>query len=234
MEQEIKHIFERIKTIQSEEKSSDIQLIAVSKNVGINTIKKAYDLGIRDFGESRAQELNEKVKLLPYEDIRWHFIGSLQKNKVKYVVPVCFIIHSVDSFDLLEEINKYAIKNNKVQNCFLEFKTSFEETKSGIETKEELLEILNKSKDLSNVNITGLMTISPFVDDVNTIRKSFQQLYNLREELKQLGYYLPNLSMGMSGDYEIAIEEGSNYIRIGTYIFGERDYSKSWRETINE
>lgn len=234
MEQQVKHIFERIKNIQSEKKSSDIQLIAVSKNVGINTIKKAYDLGIRDFGESRAQELNEKVKLLPYDDIRWHFIGSLQKNKVKYVVPVCFIIHSVDSFDLLEEINKYAIKNNKVQNCFLEFKTSFEETKSGIETKEELLEILNKSKDLSNVNITGLMTISPFVDDVNTIRKSFQQLYNLREELKQQGYYLPNLSMGMSGDYEIAIEEGSNYIRIGTYIFGERDYSKSWRETINE
>lgn len=234
MEQEIKHIFERIKNIQSEKKSSDIQLIAVSKNVGINSIKKAYDLGIRDFGESRAQELNEKVKLLPYNDIRWHFIGSLQKNKVKYVVPVCFIIHSVDSFDLLEEISKYAIKNNKVQNCFLEFKTSFEETKSGIETKEELLEILNKSKELSNVNITGLMTISPFVDDTNIIRKSFQHLYNLREELKKQGFYLPNLSMGMSGDYEIAIEEGSNYIRIGTYIFGQRDYSKSWRETINE
>ncbi|HOJ36650.1 MAG TPA: YggS family pyridoxal phosphate-dependent enzyme [Ignavibacteriales bacterium] len=234
MEEKLKHISQKINSIISPKKAENITLIAVSKSVGISLIKKAYELGIRNFGESKAQELREKAKILSCPDIKWHFIGTLQKNKVKYVVPVAELIHSVDSYELLIEINKEAIKYNKIQNCLLEFKTSDEETKSGIETKDEILEILANSKQLTNINIIGLMTISPFVDDTNIVRNSFQQLYNLRKELNSLGYNLPYLSMGMSGDYEIAIEEGANFIRIGTYIFGERDYSKSWREIINE
>jgi hypothetical protein len=234
MEEKLQHITSLIRNIKSEKKQENITIVAVSKNVGINKIKEAYSLGIRNFGESRAQELVEKIKLIDYKDINWHFIGTLQKNKVKYVVPIAYLIHSVDSIELLEEINKQANKNNKIQNCLIEFKTSYEDSKAGIENFDELKTILNYAKELSNVKVIGLMTISPLTEDVDVIRQSFRKLYDIKAELNNLGYALTELSMGMSGDYGIAIEEGSTIVRIGTYIFGERDYTKSWRETLYE
>lgn len=209
--------------------TDNLRLIAVSKNTGIEAICQAFDAGISDFGESKAQELTEKARLIE-KDIRWHFIGHLQKNKAKYVVPVCCLIHSVDSFELASEINKQAQKSDKVQDILLEVKTSDEEGKFGIETYDELLEIAQNISSLSNVRLKGLMTMAPFVEDDETIRKSFSMLRGYLEGLNEKGFALTELSMGMTGDYPIAIEEGATLIRIGTAIFGPRDYSKSWKE----
>lgn len=207
-------------------------LIAVSKNVGISSIKEAYNSGLRNFAESKPQELHEKTKLLNLDGLKWHFIGHLQTNKVKYVVPVAEFIHSVDSFDLLNSIDSYASRINKIQNCFLEFKTSSESTKSGFESEESLIRALELAQDMHNIKIKGIMTISPFVDDTSIIRESFIKLRKLKERICLSHPQVQELSMGMTGDFKIAIDEGSTMIRIGTAIFGERDYSIHWRETL--
>lgn len=207
----------------------EIKLIAVSKYFGLDAIIEAKNLGLTDFGENRAQELLLKFEKLG-NSVVWHMIGTLQKNKVKYAVKAAEFIHSVDSIELVEEINNYAKKLNKVQKILVEVKTSEEETKSGIKTKSEILELVKRCYDLSNIHLVGLMTMAPLTDDEKIIRKSFGDLRNLKQEFNNKGYNLTELSMGMTSDFEIAIEEGATMLRIGSAIFGERDYSKDWRQ----
>jgi pyridoxal phosphate enzyme (YggS family) len=200
---------------------NEVKLIAVSKTFGTGEILKVYDEGLRDFGENKAQELYSKFEETG-DKITWHFIGHLQRNKVRFVVPAAAYIHSVDSLQLASEINKYAAKLNKVQKILLQVKTSYEESKSGIETKEELLDLARYCNEFTNIELTGLMTIAPFTEDSNIIRQSFRQLRKLKDDLNTAGFNFTELSMGMTADYEIAIEEGATMLRIGSAIFGER------------
>ncbi len=209
---------------------NEVKLIAVSKNVGVNGIEEALENGIFELGESKAQELRDKAKIFENKNIHWHFLGHLQSNKVKYVVENAELIHSVDSLPLASEINKQAEKRNKIQKILLEVKTSGEESKQGISDFSEIFEIAKFCKSAANIELIGLMTMAPFTEDEILIRKSFSDLRNLKDKLNSEGYNLTELSMGMTSDFEIAIEEGSTMIRIGTAIFGERDYSKSWKE----
>ncbi len=209
--------------------SGEIQLIAVSKYFGVEAILEANRLGVKDFGENRAQELMLKYEKIG-DKVIWHFIGTLQKNKVKYAVRTAEYIHSVDSLDLLEEINKRASSISKIQKILLEVKTSDEDSKSGLINEEEIFRIAEQTKNYQNVNLIGLMTIAPLTDDENLIRKSFRDLRKLKDKLNNAGINIKELSMGMTSDYEIAIEEGSTMLRIGSAIFGERDYSKDWRQ----
>jgi PLP dependent protein len=206
--------------------SKDIKLIAVSKNFPVEDIIGAFNNGIFDFGENKAQELRDKFSNLNdlNNRITWHFIGKLQKNKVKYVINSAEYIHSLDSIELAEEINNRAQRINKKQKVLIEIKTSSEDTKSGLESEGEAIDILNKCKTLSSVEVIGLMTIAPFTDDRNIIRNSFSYLRKLRNEFNKMGFGLKELSMGMTHDFEIAIEEGATFLRIGTAIFGERIY----------
>ena len=208
---------------------SEIKLITVSKNFGTDSINEAFNAGAKDFGENKAQELDRKFQVLGNK-ITWHFIGNLQKNKVKYVVRSAEFIHSVSSLSLAEEINKQAEQINKNQKILIQVKTSDEETKSGVTEENEVLDLIHACKEFSNISTVGLMTIAPFTDDENLIRKSFSYLRNLRDKLKDQGIDLKELSMGMTSDFEIAIEEGATMLRIGSAIFGERDYSKNWKE----
>lgn len=208
---------------------NEIRLIAVSKYFGTDAILEANRLGVNDFGENRAQELMLKFEKIG-DKVIWHFIGTLQKNKVKYAVKTSEYIHSVDSIELLEEINKRASSLNKVQKILLEVKTSSEESKSGLTNEEEIFKIAEQAKNYSNINLTGLMTIAPLTEDENLIRKSFRDLRLLKEKMNNAGININELSMGMTSDFEIAIEEGSTMLRIGSAIFGERDYSKDWRQ----
>jgi len=153
-----------------------------------------------------------------------------QRNKAKYVVKSASLIHSVDSIPLADEINKQAANLNKVQKILLEIKTSPEETKAGLEQDKQILMLADHCKSLANIDLIGLMTMAPFTDDEQLIRKSFSELRKLKDSLNQQGYNLTELSMGMTSDFEIAIDEGSTMLRIGSAIFGERDYSKNWRE----
>ncbi|MDY0082646.1 MAG: YggS family pyridoxal phosphate-dependent enzyme [Ignavibacteriaceae bacterium] len=214
---------------KADRNTADVKIIAVSKYFGIDSILEAKKIGLTDFGENRAQELTLKFEKLGNEVI-WHFIGTLQKNKVKYVVNSAELIHSVDSFELVEEINKRAEKIEKVQKILLEVKTSEEETKSGLETENEIINLVQKCSEMKNIKLNGLMTMAPLTDDVNIIRKSFRDLRNLKVKINNKGYNLTELSMGMTSDFEIAIEEGATMVRIGSAIFGDRDYSKDWRQ----
>jgi len=207
----------------------ELKLIAVSKYFGVDAITEAKNYGLTDFGENRAQELTLKYEKLGNE-VTWHFIGTLQKNKVKYAVKAAELIHSVDSLELVEEINIKAEKLDKVQKILLEVKTSEEETKSGLETENEILILVKRCSELKNLELKGLMTMAPLTDDINIIRKSFRDLRNLKDKINNKGYNLIELSMGMTSDFEIAIEEGATMIRIGSAIFGDRDYSKDWRQ----
>lgn len=211
----------RRKCIEIGRHPESITLVAVSKTYPVEAIKEAVAAGQRDFGENRPQEMRDK-SLLVQEDVLWHFIGNLQKNKVKYVVPVAELIHSVDSEPLLYEIEKNAAKLGKVQNILLEVKTSFEESKSGICTHEELSRLAAYCGASQHVHLKGLMTMAPFVEDEQIVRNSFRTLSEHREHLIRQGFDLPVLSMGMSGDYHIALEEGATHLRIGTSIFGAR------------
>lgn len=208
---------------------AEIRLIAVSKYFGTDAILEANRLGVKDFGENRAQELMLKYEKIG-DKVIWHFIGTLQKNKVKFAVKAAEYIHSVDSIELLEEINKRASSLNKVQKILLEVKTSHEETKSGLTNEEEIFRIAEQAINYPNVNLVGLMTIAPLTDDENLIRKSFRDLRLLKDKMNKSGINITELSMGMTSDFEIAIEEGSTMLRIGSAIFGERDYSKDWRQ----
>jgi PLP dependent protein len=228
----IKHLSERIaaKCAEYERNPKEIRLIAVSKFFGVDAIGEANRLGITDFGENKAQELRDKYEILG-EKVTWHFIGTLQRNKVKYAVKAASFIHSVDSSMLADEINKEAKKLNKVQKILLEVKTSFEETKSGLSNHTEVLELVNHCSTLSNIELVGLMTMAPFTDDESIIRKSFSDLRKLKDEINKNGFYLSELSMGMTNDFEIAIEEGATMLRIGSAIFGQRDTTKDWRQS---
>ena len=207
----------------------EVKLIAVSKYFGVDAIIEAKNCGLTDFGENRAQELTLKYEKLG-NSVNWHLIGTLQKNKVKYAVNAAELIHSVDSLELVEEINKRAEKIGKVQKILLEAKTSEEETKSGVETETEILNLVKRCSELKNIELKGLMTMAPLTEDANIIRKSFGDLRNLKDQINNKGYNLTELSMGMTSDFEIAIEEGATMIRIGSAIFGDRDYSKDWRQ----
>ncbi|EMS33602.1 Putative protein YggS [Mariniradius saccharolyticus AK6] len=205
-------------------------LIAVSKTQSSSAILEAYGAGIRDFGENKVQELTAKQAELP-ADIRWHFIGHLQTNKVKYIAPFVHLIHGVDSWKLLLEIDKQAEKSGRVVSCLLQIHIAQEETKFGLD-REELLAILQNPElqHLKNVRIIGLMGMASFTEYIHQIRTEFRFLKNLFDECKSLqlpeNVQLSELSMGMSGDYLIAQEEGSTMVRIGTAIFGERNYTK--------
>ncbi|MFZ1292558.1 MAG: YggS family pyridoxal phosphate-dependent enzyme [Melioribacteraceae bacterium] len=203
---------------------SEITLVAVSKLHSVDEIKSAELKGILNFGENKAQELEEKNNLINSK-INWHFIGHLQTNKVKVVVPISELIHSVDSIKLIDEINKRAENINKIQKILLEVKTSNEATKYGIEDFEELNKIVEYCKRLPNIKLLGLMTIAPYTENEEIIRNSFKKLAELKNKLIENGFELPHLSMGMTSDFEIAIEEGATILRIGTAIFGERNYS---------
>ncbi len=193
-----------------------ITLVAVSKIKPVSDILALYDLGQRDFGENYVQELVDKQSKLP-GDIRWHFIGHLQSNKVKYIAPFVHLIQGVDSYNLLKEINKQALKNNRIIDCLLQVHIAQEETKFGLDVR-ELEEISGKAAELKNINIRGLMGMASFSDDETVIRKELRELKKLFDAHET--YTI--LSMGMSGDYKIAIEEGSTLVRIGSMLFGAR------------
>jgi PLP dependent protein len=205
-----------------EELESKATLVAVSKTKPIEDILELYNLGQRDFGENYVQELVDKEAVL-LKDIRWHFIGHLQSNKVKYIAPFVHLIHGVDSESLLKEINKQAAKNNRVIDCLLQLHIATEETKFGFDEKE----ILNlKIAQFENVNIKGLMGMASFSNDMNLVRSEFKKLKTIYDQLSTFNSQLSTLSMGMSSDYKTAIEEGSNMVRIGSLLFGERNYNK--------
>lgn len=206
-----------------------IKLIAVSKYFGIDAINQAVEAGISDFGENKAQELNLKFEKIGNK-VTWHFIGTLQKNKVKYAVNCSELIHSVDSLELAEEIAKKAAAIGKVQKMLAQVKTTEEETNSGAESEDEVRKILTFCKLNNNLEVIGLMTMAPLTGNEILIRKSFRDLKNLLLKFNSEGFGLHELSMGMTSDFEIAIEEGSTMLRIGSAIFGERDYSKKWSE----
>ena len=198
--------------------------IAVSKTKPIDEILKIYNLGHKEFGENKVQELIEKHDKLP-KDIKWHMIGHLQTNKIKKVIPIISLIHSVDSLKLLKKINNEAIKINKVISCLLQINISNESNKYGFE-RDQIREIFNNEilKDFKFIRIKGLMGMASFTENKNQIRIEFRNLKNLFDELKIKYSELEIISMGMSGDYKIAIKEGSNMIRIGSKIFGKRNY----------
>lgn len=202
-----------------------VTLIAVSKTKSVEEIKTLYDLGQRDFGENYVQELTEKYEQLPKE-IRWHFIGHLQSNKVKYIAPFVHLIHGVDSLKLLKEINKEAQKNSKVIDCLLQIHIASEETKFGFD-EEEVNEVISQLADMpmGNVRVCGLMGMASFTEDTEIVRKEFKSLKGLFDKCSSFITHNSEfkiLSMGMSADYKIAIEEGSNMVRIGSLLFGER------------
>ena len=215
---------EKYKAIVAE-LGNKVTLVAVSKTKPIEDIQALYNSGHRDFGENYVQELVEKQVTLP-KDIRWHFIGHLQSNKVKFIAPFVHLIHGVDSFNLLKEINKQAAKNNRVIDCLLQIHIAKEETKFGFD-EQELKQIPDLS-DMKNVRICGLMGMASFSDDKSLVRSEFHNLKNIFDinaVLSTMNYQLSTLSMGMSGDYTIAVEEGSNMVRIGSLLFGERNYN---------
>ena len=228
----IKHLNERIaaKCLEFKRNPEEIRLIAVSKFFGIDAINETRRLGIADFGENKAQELRDKYEILG-DKVTWHFIGTLQRNKVKYAVRAASYIHSVDSQILADEVNKEARKLNKVQNILLEVNTSSEESKSGLTEKEEVINLVKHCSSLQNIKLIGLMTMAPFTDDTKIIRKSFADLRNLKDEINQIGFDLKELSMGMTNDFEIAIEEGATMLRIGSAIFGQRNNITDWRKS---
>jgi PLP dependent protein len=198
--------------------ADNVHLVAVSKTKPNDLILEAYEAGQRIFGENKVQELVEKEQSLP-NDIEWHMIGHLQTNKVKYIAPFVSLIHAVDSIKLLEEINKRAKNNNRVIRCLLQLHIAKESSKFGL-NKEGILEILESK--FSNVSIVGLMGMATFTSDEKQIREEFKYLKGFYDELKEQHPGFSILSMGMSGDYDIAIEEGSNMVRIGSSIFGSR------------
>lgn len=208
---------------------SEVKIIAVSKNTGLELINQAIEAGIVDLGENKAQEMAEKAPIIK-QKVNWHFLGHLQRNKVKQVVELAELIHSVDSLRLAEEINKQAARAGKVQKILLEVKTSDEATKYGITNLDELTGISSFCQGASNIQLIGLMTMAPYTDDEKIIRKSFSDLCKLKFQLCEKGFDIKELSMGMTNDYQIAVEEGATMLRLGTAIFGQRDYSKSWKE----
>ena len=200
--------------------SKDIKVVAVSKTKPNQDILEAYNFGHKCFGENKVQELTEKFNSLP-KDIEWHFIGHLQRNKVKYIIKYINLIHSVDSYKLLNEINKRAEHEKRIVNCLIQVKIASEENKYGFDIN-EIDNVINFSKNLNHINIKGFMGMSTLTNNKNIIINEFSKLQNLFESYKS--NKLNILSMGMSNDYNLAIEKGSNMIRLGSIIFGKRNY----------
>ena len=207
--------------------ASECTLVAVSKTKPLELLKEAYEAGCRDFGENYVQELIDKIPQMP-DDVRWHMIGHLQTNKVKYLIGKTYLIHSVDSVKLAGEISKQSVKAGIVTDILLEVNVAEEESKFGF-TSENIMDGVLEISRLPGVCVKGLMTSAPICEDSEENRVYFQKLKQLSIDIKKQNIdnvYMGFLSMGMSGDYEVALSEGSTYVRVGTAIFGERDYSK--------
>lgn len=222
----IKSIKERIEFAAKKagRNPDDILLLAVSKTQSIDKIKEVRDLGIKTFGENKVQEIIAKYDYI--KDVKWHMIGHLQRNKVKYIIDKVDMIHSLDSIELAQEIDKRAQKNNIIMPVLIQINIGKENSKSGI-YEEELFSFIENIKDYKNILISGIMTIPPKTDNEKEIRVYFKRMRELFEMLKNIksdNINIKYLSMGMTGDFEIAIEEGANIVRIGTGIFGERKY----------
>ncbi len=203
----------------------EVSLIAVSKTKPVPMLQEAYDAGCRDFGENKVQEIMDKIDKLP-SDIRWHMIGHLQTNKVKYIVGKVFLIHSVDSLHLAEAISKEAVKQNTTVNILIEVNAAKEDTKYGA-MAEDTVSLVEKIALLPGICVKGLMTVAPYVENPQENRQYFVKLRQLAVDIKSKNIdnvHMDILSMGMTGDYMVAIEEGATYVRVGTGIFGERQY----------
>ncbi|HLO46736.1 MAG TPA: YggS family pyridoxal phosphate-dependent enzyme [Leadbetterella sp.] len=212
-------------TILKNQIPAGVKLVAVSKFKPKELLLEAYEIGFRAFGENYVQELVDKYEALP-KDIEWHFIGHLQTNKVKYIAPFVHLIHSVDSFKLLKEIDKQAARNERVIECLIQIYIAKEDSKTGMD-KVEYLEMLESEefKSLKNVKVRGLMGMSTFTDNINLVREEFRSLKDLFEQTRNIqadNFSLEEISMGMSGDWQLAVEEGSTMIRVGSSIFGSR------------
>jgi PLP dependent protein len=200
-----------------------VTLVAVSKTKPSSLIMEAYEAGQRDFGENYVQEMVDKHASLPH-DIRWHFIGHLQSNKVKYIAPFVHLIHGVDSFKLLQEINKQAVKNSRVVDCLLQVFIAKEETKFGL-SFQECGEVLEQAATLSNVHIGGFMAMASNTTNRARVQDEFRSLTDFHKRVVSTYPHVKILSFGMSGDFRLAVEEGSNMVRIGSTIFGSRSYN---------
>lgn len=206
-------------------KEDEVTLIAVSKTKPVSMLEEAYALGVRDFGENKVQELVDKAGQLP-EDIRWHMIGHLQRNKVKYIIDKVYLIHSVDSLRLAEEISKEAVKHGVTANILIEVNVAGEESKFGV-SPEDTPGLIEEISRLPAIQVRGLMTIAPFVEKAEDNRIIFNALLKLYVDISRKNIdnvHMDFLSIGMTGDYEVAVEEGATFVRVGTGIFGERSY----------
>ena len=217
----IKHVSDKIKKA-----NKDTRLIAVSKTKPVEMLQEAYDAGMRDFGENKVQEILDKYDKLP-DDIRWHMIGHLQTNKVKYIADKVYMIHSVDSVKLAVEISRRAIQAGRVIPILIEINIGDEDSKFGIKP-DELEDLLRQIAQLEGIKISGLMCVAPYTESAEENRVYFKQMKQLSVDIMQKNIdnvFMNVLSMGMSGDYEVASSEGATYVRVGTGIFGERDYN---------
>jgi PLP dependent protein len=215
------NVSENLRKLRSEVEEH-VTIVAVSKTKPVSSIQEAYDAGHRDFGENYVQELAEKQPQLP-EDIRWHFIGHLQSNKIKFIAPFVHLIHGVDSFKLLKEINKQGSKFNRTINCLLQLHVAEEETKFGLSFDEcEQLLSMEELTEFSNTSIRGFMSMASNTDDGEKIKSEFRSVKRFQERMLSKWGGVNILSMGMSGDYSLALQEGSNMIRVGSLIFGHR------------
>ena len=220
----IKENLERIKATLPEQ----VTLVAVSKTKPVSDLQEAYDAGQRIFGENHALEMRDKHEVLP-NDIQWHFIGHLQTNKIKYIIPFVTLIHSIDSANLLEAVNKEARKHDRIVDCLLQFHIATEETKFGLDL-DEARQLLNSDafREMHNIRICGVMGMATFTDDTEQVHNEFRNLKSIFDTLKH-DYFaeqpqFKEISMGMSDDYPIAIEEGATLVRVGSKIFGVRNY----------
>ncbi|MCX8028183.1 MAG: YggS family pyridoxal phosphate-dependent enzyme [Thermodesulfovibrionales bacterium] len=223
-------IYKRIfrAALRSDRDPKEITLLAVSKTFSLDRIIEAVDAGIRFFGENRVQEAEEKISRFSviaqeqgYTNVKWHLVGHLQSNKVQKAVRLFDLIHSVDSKEILQRIDKEAAKIGKVQDILIQVKLSEEMTKHGIQ-QDEVIDVVRYANSLNNVRLQGLMTLPPYFENPEDVRPYFRRLFEIKQRLSQSGFQMQHLSMGMSHDFEVAIEEGATIIRIGTAIFGER------------
>lgn len=227
LKENLTHVEEKIETVCSTHgiPRDSITLIAVSKTKPVEMLQEIYDAGCRDFGENKVQELVDKYEQLP-KDIRWHMIGHLQRNKVKYIIGKVVLIHSVDSLRLAETIEKESAKHNITTDILIEVNMAHEESKFGV-LPEEIYDLLMEISKFEHVRVKGLMTVAPFVDNPRKNSEIFEKMHKLSVDIESKNIdniTMSILSMGMTNDYEVALEEGANMIRVGTAIFGERNY----------
>ncbi len=223
----IKNIYRKIlhNAMKVDRNPEDIKLVAVTKTIDFKNIREAIEFGLRIFGESRVQEAEKKIEECKMQcadcKVEWHLVGHLQKNKAKMAVQLFDIIHSLDSIELAKELDKYAEKAGKIQRVLIQVKLSEEEAKHGV-SRGDLMSLIDSVSKLKNLKLEGMMTIPPFFEDPEMARPFFRALRALKDEAVRSEYELPELSMGMTHDFEVAIEEGATMVRIGTGIFGER------------